>query len=107
MNRLFTIGIIAIMHSALCWLVSQWALRAIPHVSALDRSGFDVSRWLVYLSKLLYAPLITFGLYPRFAFPGHWIWVPIFANSIIWAGVIYSAYHIINKGGFFKRSKRL
>ena len=107
MKRIFKVGLIAVFHAALCWLVSQWTLQAIPHVSAMPPHGIDVSRWLVYVSKVLYAPLITFGLYPRVAFPGLWIWVPIFANSLIWAGILYGLYRFTNLSDLFKHRSRL
>ena len=94
MKRIFTVGLIAAVHTALCWLVSQLTLHAIPHLPAMNRTGTDMGDWLVYLSKILYAPLITLSLYPRFFFPGRWIWVPVFANSVVWAVILYGAYHL-------------
>jgi hypothetical protein len=101
------IGLIAAVHAAVCWLVTQLTLHAIPHLAAMSRSGPDVNQWLVYVSKILYAPLITFGLYPRLVFPGRWIWIPVLANSVLWAVILSGAYHIITRDGFFKRRSRI
>ena len=44
---------------------------------------------LVRATKLLHFPLVTLALYPREWFPGNWVYVPMAANSAIWACAVY------------------
>ncbi len=53
-----------------------------------------LSQWvhaLIALTKVLYFPIVTLGLYPRQWFPGSWITVPFLANSLIWGVFLYLA----------------
>ena len=34
-------------------------------------------------------PLVTLALFPREWFPGNWVYVPMAANSAIWACAVY------------------
>jgi hypothetical protein len=40
---------------------------------------------LVRATKLLHFPIVTLALYPREWFPGNWVYLPMAANSLIWA----------------------
>jgi len=44
---------------------------------------------LVRATKLLHFPLVTLALFPREWFPGNWVYVPMAANSAIWACAVY------------------
>jgi hypothetical protein len=43
----------------------------------------------VRVTKLLHFPLVTLALFPREWFPGSWVYVPMAANSAIWACAVY------------------
>jgi hypothetical protein len=53
-----------------------------------DGSGLGVTL-LVRVTKLLHFPLVTLALFPREWFPGSWVYVPMAANSAIWACAVY------------------
>ena len=53
-----------------------------------DGPGLAVTL-LVRATKLLLFPLVTLALYPREWFPGNWVYVPMAANSAIWACAVY------------------
>jgi hypothetical protein len=53
-----------------------------------DGPGLAVTL-LVRATKLLHLPLVTLALYPREWFPGNWVYVPMAANSAIWACAVY------------------
>lgn len=46
---------------------------------------------LYALTRMLYFPLVSLGLYPRHWFPGPWISVPTLANSILWGVAVIGA----------------
>ena len=59
---------------------------------AVDETGLRRTRrhryavaLLVRATKLLHFPLVTLALYPREWFPGNWVYLPMAANSLIWA----------------------
>jgi hypothetical protein len=52
---------------------------------------------LVLATKLLHFPLITLALYPREWFPGNWIYLPMAANSLIWAWGICWLSRLVRK----------
>lgn len=52
---------------------------------------------LVHLTQLLHFPLITLALYPREWFPGNWIYLPMAANSLIWAWGICWLSRLVRK----------
>jgi hypothetical protein len=46
-------------------------------------------RIIVGITRLLYFPIITLGLYSRQWFPGNWIYIPVFINSLLWGAGLY------------------
>jgi len=53
-----------------------------------DGPGLAVTL-LVRATKLLHFPLVTLALFSREWFPGNWVYVPMAANSAIWACAVY------------------
>jgi hypothetical protein len=43
---------------------------------------------LVLATKILHFPIISQALFPRQWFPGGWIYIPTFINSLLWAAAI-------------------
>ena len=54
-------------------------------------TGF-IGHSLVWITRGLYFPIISLSLYSRQWFPGHWIYVPMVANSLLWGVAIYVIY---------------
>jgi len=44
---------------------------------------------LIWITKVLYFPIVSLSLYSRQWFPGTLIYIPIFMNSLLWATTIY------------------
>ena len=44
---------------------------------------------LVWLTRILYFPVLTLSLYKREWFPGEWVLIPMALNSLIWVLGIY------------------
>lgn len=74
------------------------------NIDMLDEStGWAVAllgKILVMVTRILYFPIITLSLYSRQWFPGNWIYIPIFANSLVWGSVIYFSFYLWRK--YFK-----
>jgi hypothetical protein len=77
--------VIAVIHFSLSQLILPATAALTSHTSgALERPDLPVTL-LVRLTKLLHFPLVTLALYPREWFPGNWVYLPMAANSLIWA----------------------
>jgi hypothetical protein len=60
----------------------------------------EMSAWvkmLIWITKVLYFPIISLSLYSRQWFPGKLIYIPIFTNSLLWAVVIYFTARCFSK----------
>jgi hypothetical protein len=47
----------------------------------------------VWVSRILYFPVVTLSLFPRNLFPGGMVYIPIVLNSLIWGVCIYILLH--------------
>jgi hypothetical protein len=80
--------VIALIHFSLGNLILPLTMALTAQAAATpDGPGIAV-RLLVRATKLLHFPVVTLALYPREWFPGDWVYVPMAANSLIWAGGI-------------------
>jgi hypothetical protein len=76
---------IAVIHFGLSQLILPATVTLTSHTTgAVEGPGLPVTL-LVRLTKLLHFPLVTLALYPREWFPGNWVYLPMAANSLIWA----------------------
>lgn len=77
--------VIAVVHFGLSNLILPLTLLLAEQDSdAPDGPGAAVLL-LVRATKLLHFPIVTLALYPREWFPGNWVYLPMVANSLIWA----------------------
>jgi hypothetical protein len=87
-NWLTWLGI-AGTHFGLSHLIVPLTMALTEHAAGTrDGAGLGVTL-LVRATKLLHFPLVTLALYPREWFPGNWVYVPLAANSAIWACAVY------------------
>ena len=96
-KKLSMILTITVIHFVLCRLVVLTTMAV--NMQDLD-AGQTVpllTRILVHTTRILYFPIISMSLYSRQLFPGNWILVPIFINSLVWGVTIYLGY------GFWKK----
>ena len=81
--------VIAVIHFCLSNLILPLTLALTKQAAATpEGTGMSVAL-LVRATQLLHFPLVTLALYPREWFPGEWVYVPMAANSLLWATGIY------------------
>jgi len=96
MKNIFIIAIIAVTHALFTKFVSMITLSVVAaNVNEMQMSF--IGRWVMMLSKVLYFPVITLAWYPRQFFPGNFIVIPLFINSLLWALVIYTLLILVKR----------
>jgi hypothetical protein len=98
MRKYFTILVIAVVHCAVTKIISSITLSVVTanvHNAQMPVMG----RLFMWISKVLYFPVITMAFYPRQFFPGNLIIVPLFMNSLLWALIIYVVAVLIKRLG--------
>ena len=96
MKKVFIILAIAVVHLVFTKVISIITLSVITanvHESQLPFLG----RSLMVVSKVFYFPVFTFALYPRQFFPGNFVIIPLFINSLLWALTIYIIFVLIKR----------
>ncbi len=82
------------LHFLACTLIVPATLKA-------GAAGSSITGLLTLVTKVLYFPILGLALYPRHWFPGHWIYVPIAFNSMVWgvglAAVFQTARRLLRK----------
>jgi len=88
MKKYVIIVAIAVAHSVITKIIASITLSiASAHVHAGQLPS--MGRMLMVVSKVLYFPVITLAWYPRQFFPGNFVVIPLFINSLLWALIIY------------------
>jgi hypothetical protein len=89
-NKILKIFVISLMHFAVVLAITRLGLGIIVRGSI--ETGFNsfLALVFVWISRILYFPVITLSLFPRNLFPGGMVYVPIALNSIIWGVCIYT-----------------
>jgi hypothetical protein len=96
MKRVLLILTIAVVHLVFTKVMSIMALSVVTSHVYESQLPF-VGRWLLVMSKLLYFPVFTFAWYPREVFPGNFVIIPLFINSLLWALIIYVLFVLVKK----------
>jgi hypothetical protein len=52
---------------------------------------------IVWITRILYFPILTLSLYSRQWLPGNWVYVAIGINSILWGIFLYAAWVVFQK----------
>ena len=84
MKKFTTVIALAAAHLAISKFIVFTAMQIDMFAADAGRASVALGKTLVVLTRVLYFPIITLSLYSRHMFPGHWIYVPICANSLIW-----------------------
>ena len=97
MKKFGIIGLIALIHFALS--VSIVAITVsigstLPPGQALPSLGLKT---LVLVTKIVHFPIISQALFSRQWFPGSWIYLPTFFNSLLWAAGIYTLFYTVKR----------
>jgi hypothetical protein len=87
-KRLTWLGIAAV-HFGLSNLIVPLTRALAAHAAGTPGGSALGVTLLVRVTKLLHFPLVTLALYPREWFPGNWVYVPMAANSALWACAVY------------------
>jgi hypothetical protein len=96
MKRVFTILAIAVVHLVFTKVVSIIALSVVTANVHESQPSF-IAQSLMAISKVLYFPVFTFAWYPRQFFPGNFVIIPLFINSLLWAVVIYVLFVLVKR----------
>jgi hypothetical protein len=52
---------------------------------------------VVWITRILYFPILTLSLYSRQWLPGNWVYVAISINSILWGIFLYTVWVVFKK----------
>ena len=96
MKKILLILVIAVTHAVFTKIVSMIMLSVVTANANEIQMSF-IGRWMMMLSKVLYFPVITMAWYPRQFFPGNFIVIPLFINSLLWALMIYALLILIKR----------
>ena len=97
MKGLVIFILIALIHFALSALVVPVTL-AVGGAPSYEQSEPGLTfKALVLATRVLHYPIIAKSLYSSHWFPGGWIYIPIFINSLLWATGIFSLHWIYKK----------
>jgi hypothetical protein len=96
MKKILLILVIAVTHAVFTKIISMISLSVVTANANEIQMSF-IGRWMMMLSKVLYFPVITMAWYPRQFFPGNFIVIPLFINSLLWALMIYTLLILIKR----------
>lgn len=97
MKRFVIILIFALTHFALSVLIVPATLTVGGTVNVEQPGPSSSFKALVVATRILHFPVISQSWYSRHWFPGGWINIPIFFNSLLWAGGIYTLIYLFKK----------
>jgi hypothetical protein len=96
MKKTLIILVIAAAHSVFTKFASMITLSVFT--ANVDKTQMSfIGRGMMMLSKVLYFPVITLAWYPRQFFPGNYVVIPLFINSLLWALAIYALLILIKR----------
>jgi hypothetical protein len=95
---------IAAVHFLVCRLLVTMTMYFNLATAGSDSELPLLTQLVVGITRVLYFPVISLSLYSRQMFPGNWIFVPIFINSLIWGVCGYLVYLAMIKTIFRKNS---
>ena len=97
MKKFVIIIFIALIHFALSVFIVAATVSIGSTLSPDKAQPSFVFKTLVLVTKVLHFPIISQSLYSRHWFPGGWIYIPTFVNSLLWALGLYSLLLIYKK----------
>lgn len=96
-QRVIAIVAVAMAHFALSNLILPIVEAVVAEAAGTPGGTGMAVTLLVRATRLLHFPLVTLALFPREWFPGHWVYVPMALNSLIWAFVILGVAALYRK----------
>jgi hypothetical protein len=99
LRKTSTIIGIAAAHFAIARLIIALTMQMGMFAADGSRATGFIGHFLVWITRVLYFPVISLSLYSRQWFPGNWIYVPMAANSLLWGIAFYAIFR------FFRRRR--
>ena len=97
MKKFVIIGLFALAHFGLSLLIVSVAMSVATTMNRVQPEPSFSFRILVETTRILHFPIISLSLYSREWFPGNWIYLPMLANSLLWAAGMYLMYLLAKK----------
>ena len=97
MIKSIRIVLIAIVHFGLSVLIVPITMSLATTMSAAQSTPSHAIKVLVGATRILHFPIVSQSWYSRQWFPGRWINIPIFFNSLLWAGGSYALIYFYKK----------
>jgi hypothetical protein len=94
-NKLMKILLISLIHFAMVIAITWIGLWVIEGGSLESGVRSFLSPFFVWVSRVLYFPVVTLSLFPRNLFPGGMVYVPVVFNSLIWGICVYIFLHFV------------
>lgn len=94
-NKILKILLISLLHFIVVSVIAWLGLWVIEVGSMESGVRSFLSPIFVWLSRILYFPVVTLSLFPRNLFPGGMVYIPIILNSLIWGICIYTFFYVI------------
>ncbi len=99
LKKYFIVLCIAVVHFVVTKMVSMITFSVFT-ANVNETPASSMGHLLMMISRVLYFPVMTMAWYPRRFFPGNFILIPLFINSLLWAIVIYMFIVFLNSRRF-------
>ena len=97
MKKFVAFLLIALIHFGLSVVIMPITMSVAGTLNAAQSTSTIGLKTLVVVTRILHFPIISLSWYSRQWFPGNWIYIPIFFNSLVWGLVLYVAFQIGRK----------
>jgi hypothetical protein len=81
---------IAAVHFIATKIIVALTMQMGMFAASSSRAAGYLGSFLVWVTRVLFFPVITLSLYSRKYFPGDWIFVPVVVNSLLWGITIFA-----------------
>jgi hypothetical protein len=94
-KRILKILLLSMMHFATVIAITRMGLWVVEVGSMELGVRSFLSPIFVWLSRILYFPVVTLSFFPRNLFPGGMVYIPIILNSLIWGLCMYVLFYFM------------
>ena len=88
---------IAAVHFIAAKIIVAFTMQLGLFAAGSGRAAGSLGDILVWVTRVLFFPVITLSLYSRKWFPGDWIYVPLAVNSLLWGVTIYGLICLLKR----------
>ena len=88
---------IAAVHFIAAKIIIALTMQMGMFAAGCSRAAGYLGDTLVWVTRVLFFPIITLSLYSRKWFPGNWIYVPVVINSLLWGIAIYGLVCLLKR----------